>query len=291
MFKPRIIASLWWLFGLATAAVLAAGVRQKKASLCSAIKVEIQGNEGHVFIDENEIKDRLKLNGASVGAPLTAINLRTLETIVRNGVWIKNAELYFDNNNVLQILIKEREPVARIFTVSGSSWYIDSAGCRLPLSKDYTAHVPVFTSFTSDKNTLSKPDSLLLVDVKNIASFIANDSFWNAQVSQVNISSQKTFDLIPVVGNQVINLGDADSLSSKFSRLLAFYKQVWAKTGFEKYEKISVAFSGQVVATRRNAAKPYIDSALAYRVVAAMRKGVDILKDSSLLFRDNQPIK
>ena len=286
MLKQRIITSLWWLLAVAVAGLLVAAVQQKKKSICSDIKVDIEDNEGHPFVDEKDIVTILQNNGAVVGKQRSDIELRILENTVKTNAWIQNAELYFDNNSVLQVKIREREPIARIFTVNGSSFYIDSTGKKLPLSSDYTAHVPVFTSFTSDKKHLSKPDSLLLYDVKNIAVFIQQDSFWNAMVSQVVITPHSTFNIIPAAGNQTIIFGNADSLESKFSRLSAFYKQVWAKSGFEKYETINVSFANQVVATRRGAPKPYIDSVLAQRIVTAMRSGIDILKDSSLFFRE-----
>jgi cell division protein FtsQ len=106
------------------------------------------------------------------------------------------------------------------------------------------------------------------------------DSFWNAQVSQVNITPNKTFEIIPVLGNQVIKLGNADSLQSKFDRLTAFYRQVWSKGSFEKYESISVEFSGQIVAVKRGAPKPAIDSAAAQRLIRAMQNGEDIVNDT-----------
>ncbi len=286
MLKQRIITSLWWLLAIAVAGLLVAAVQQKKQSLCTDIKVEIEDNEGHPFVDEKDIVTTLENNGAAVGKRKSEIQLRALEKTVKTNAWIQNAELYFDNNNILQVKIKEREPIARIITVNGSSFYIDSAGKKLPLSPDYTAHVPVFTSFTSDKKHLSKPDSLLLNEVKNMAAFIQRDSFCNALVSQIVITPQSTFNIIPVVGNQTIIFGNADSLESKFSRLTAFYKQVWAKNGFEKYETINVSFANQVVATRRGAPKPYVDSVLVQRIVTAMRSGVDILKDSSFFFHE-----
>ena len=286
MGKKRIITSLWWLLGVAVAGLLIAAMQQKKRLPCSDIKVEIDGNEGHVFVDEKEITDKLEVNGAALGTAISTIDLRTLEAVLRKQPWIQNAELYFDNNQVLQVKVKEREPIARIFTLEGESFYIDSGGIRLPLSHDYSAHVPMFTSFPSNKKNLSAPDSALLNDVKNIARFIQQDSFWNAQVSQVVITPQSNFTIIPVVGNQTILFGNADSIASKFDRLTAFYKQVWAKTGFEKYETISVMFDGQVVATKRGELKPYIDTVFAERVLNAMRSGVDILKDSSLLFHN-----
>ncbi len=281
-----MISAFWWLSAIAVAGFFVAAMQQKKDRLCKNISVEIEGNEGHVFVSEKEIADELMANGVVTGKKISDFDLQMQETMIKNQPWIKTAELYFDNNEILQIKIKEREPIARIFTLQGESFYIDSSGMRLPLSKDYSAHVPVFTSFTSNNKKLSKPDSMLLINVKNMAVFIQQDSFWNAQVSQVVISPQSTFTIIPVLGNQVIRFGNADSLQSKFDRLFAFYKQVWVKTGLEKYETINVMYNGQVVATRRGAPKPFIDSALSYRVISAMRKGGDILKDSSLLLHE-----
>ncbi len=52
MMKQRIILSLWWLLAIAVTGMLVAAVQHKKELLCTDIKVEIEGNEGHVFVDE-----------------------------------------------------------------------------------------------------------------------------------------------------------------------------------------------------------------------------------------------
>ncbi len=280
MWKQHIIPSLWWLLGICLIGLLTAGMQYKKHLPCSDIKVNIERVKGHVFIDEKDITQILTNNGVAIGKPISDIPLQQLESVLKQQPWIYNAELFFDNNQVLNATILEREPLARIFTLGGTSFYIDSSGMQLPLSKDYSARVPMFTAFTSGKKKLSKPDSLLMSDIKKIATIIQQDSFWNAQVSQVNITANKTFEIIPVLGNQVIKLGNADSLQSKFDRLTAFYKQVWVKAGFEKYESISVEFNGQIVAVKRGVPKPTIDTPAAQRLISAMRSGEDIAKDS-----------
>jgi cell division protein FtsQ len=83
-----------------------------------------------------------------------------------------------------------------------------------------------------------------------------------SQVSQVDITPQHTYQIIPLLGSQVISLGTADELDTKFKKLFAFYKQVWGKTGFEKYERIDVQYEGQVVAVKRGAVLPSADSTL-----------------------------
>ena len=85
-----------------------------------------------------------------------------------------------------------------------------------------------------------------------LATFIFRDSFWMAQVAQINITPERRFEIIPVVGNQVITFGKGDEIEGKFNRLFAFYQQVLKKTGFEKYKMIDVQYHGQVVASTRS---------------------------------------
>ncbi|TKK65206.1 hypothetical protein FC093_20505 [Ilyomonas limi] len=280
MWKQRIISSLWWLLGLCLCGLLTAGMQYKKHLPCSDIKVNIESVKGHVFIDEKDITQILKKNGAAIGKPVSDIHLQQLENILKQQSWIYNAELFFDNNQALNVRIEEHEPLARIFTLQGTSFYIDTSGMQLPLSNDYSARVPMFTGFTSTRKKLSKPDSLLMNDVKTIALHIQQDSFWSAQVAQVNITRDKTFEIIPVLGNQTIKLGNANNLQSKFDRLTAFYKQVWSRQSFEKYETISVEFNGQIVAVRRGLAKSVVDSGQALQLISAMRSRTDIAKDT-----------
>ncbi len=94
--------------------------------------------------------------------PLHSIDLASMETALKKSQWIKNAELFFDNNNVLEVRITEREPIARIFTTSGSSFYIDSSLARLPLSDKFSPRLPVFTDFPTDVIVLSKKIAISL---------------------------------------------------------------------------------------------------------------------------------
>jgi hypothetical protein len=146
--------------------------------------------------------------------------------------------------------VTEREPVARIFTTTGSSFYLDSTLTRLPLSDKTTARVPVFSNFTASA-LLSKNDSNVLNDVKNISSYILRDPFWMAQVEQVDITPEKNFEMVPKVGNQVIIFGNADNYEEKFRNLMIFYKEVGSRVGWNTYSKINVQYKGQVVAVKR----------------------------------------
>ena len=67
---------------------------------------------------------------------------------------------------MLHISVEEKEPVARIFTTAGKSFYIDNEGEKMPLSDKMSARVPVFTNFP-DKKVFSTKDSILLNDIRS----------------------------------------------------------------------------------------------------------------------------
>ena len=166
--KKIVVRALWVLSGIGMIVLLGAAMQRKNQKPCTDIKVEITGVNRHMFIDEKDVLNMINAHNPVKGSSLSAINLRALETLVEKNPWVLHAEMYVDNKQELQVQIEERQPVARVFTLQGNSFYLDSGGMRLPLSDKLSARVPVFTGFTSDKNVLSKPDSLLLRGVVNL---------------------------------------------------------------------------------------------------------------------------
>lgn len=252
MMKRIAISSLWIFLALAGATLFYVGAKAKSEKVCRGINIEISGNAGQIFVDEEGIKAEIRENGGSVGISTNSIDLRKIESQIKKDAWIENAKIYFDNNQILQVVLTESSPVARIFTLNNNSFFIDSSAKYLPVNDNVVARVPVFTGFTSDKQHLSSLDSMLLQNVKRIADFIISDTFWTAFVAQINILPNANFQIVPVVGNQIINIGNADNLSDKFNRIYSFYKEVLSKTGINKYKIIDVQYKGQIVATSKS---------------------------------------
>jgi len=249
----------WIALAAITLVLLVSAVHKKNHRVCNGIEVSFNREGSNFFVDEKGIISVLNSFGSIKGKPLENIDLKAFERRLKDDRWIANAELFFDNKQVLQIVVEEKEPVARIFTVGGNSFYIDSSCRKLPLSEKLSARIPMFTNFPSDRQIFSRPDSALLASVKELAMFIQADDFWKAQVAQVDITPQG-FQMIPTIGSHIVELGKNGDWQQKFDRLFSFYKQVWTKVGFERYEKIDVQFDGQVVATVRGAKAKTIDS-------------------------------
>ncbi|HSU27520.1 MAG TPA: hypothetical protein VLJ68_04005 [Chitinophagaceae bacterium] len=251
--RKFLFIGLWLVIGGGMLTLLLAAMGKKKRERCQDYSILLKSDQKNFFIDKQDIQQMLVANagGTIRGQSLSTINLRRLEQLLEENEWIRDAELYFDNQDILHVNIYEREPVARIFNNNGMSFYIDSACRKLPLSDKCSARVPVFTGFPS-KNIITAKDSILLSDISSMARFILHDVFWMAQVSEVDITPERNFEMIPVIGNHVVKLGNAENITAKFHRLFVFYQQVLSKTGFDKYKWIDVQFQGQVVASKQS---------------------------------------
>ena len=240
--------------------LLVAAIGKKKRQHCNDFIVSIKGAENNLFIDQKDVTKVLEtaMNGSVKGQPISNFNLRKLEQTLKDNTWVRDAELYFDNRDVLHVSVHEREPIARVFTTAGRSFYIDSGARRMPLSDKMSARVPVFSGFP-EKKVLTKRDSVMLNDMKKTAWFILNDPFWMSQAEQIDIVSCGLncwqFEMVPTVGNHIVRLGTGDDIEKKFHRLFVFYDQVLKKTGFDRYNTIDVQFSGQVIGSNEKPAK------------------------------------
>lgn len=257
----KILALGGWLLvisGLAT--LLIAANSKQKEHICKNIFIGIKGNEGKFFVEKEDVLKLMEktMSGSLLKQPVTAINLGELENGLKENPWIKNAEIYFDSKDALHVFVQEREPVARVFTITGSSFYMDSSGARMPLLDKMSIRVPVVTGFTSARK-FNAADSALLQQTKQVVQFIYGNEFWNAQIGQIDITPEKKFELVPVIGNHIIRLGDGENVEEKLSKLYVFYKQVMSKVGFNKYAALDVGFRGQVVAIKKEPTSP-VDS-------------------------------
>lgn len=260
--KNILIATLWIALGGATVFLLVAAIKSKPAKHCKNTEIVIHGVSNNFFVDKNDIlKTISNLEGPEfIGKAIGSFNLKKLETELEKNVWIKSAELFFDNNEILRITVAEREPIARVFTTTGATFYIDDELAILPLSEKFSARLPVFTNFPSDKKILARADSNLLGDIKKISMGLQKDSFSMALIEQVDITPQRIFEMIPKIGNQLIEFGDAADVEMKLGKLKVFYKEIMTKAGWNHYSVINLQYKNQVVAKRKGAEDVAADS-------------------------------
>ena len=186
------------------------------------------------------------------------VNLNIIEDSLKQAPWVDKVDVYTDIDGNLIINIRESKPVLRVFNRFGKSFYLDGKGKILPLCKSYSPRMLIANGYiqtTPLKNhniiydTIYKKSDLkkLLVIAKQIEQY----KFLKSLVGEVYLNSRHEFDLIPVIGNQVIRLGDTVNLQHKLENLVIFYKKSLVFEGWDRYKTINLKYRNQIVCTKK----------------------------------------
>lgn len=173
------------------------------------------------------------------------LNLLDIEAVLENSPWIGRAEAYIDNNKMLQLEIYQNVPVARIFTQSGEHYFIDTARNVLPTNVILPVTIPVFTNVPQLSN--DEQSEKYKSNIAYLGALIAADTFWNAQITQIQMLQNGTFEMMTLMGNQRIKFGDTVNAKSKLDNLFVFYNKALTKLGWDRYQVIDIRYNNQIV--------------------------------------------
>ena len=241
--------------------VLSASKKQGKEKIKN-ILLHIRNEKAHFFIDKLAMWHQLiEMRGIEVNkTAIQQINVGQIEKEALQNPWVENPQVYIDNNNVLHIFVSQRRPVARVFFDNGQSFYLDPSLKLLPLSNMFTYYTTIVTNVPVYNN--DSLDNDMRGRILKLVKFIDRDTFWNAQIAQVIVTNKGDFELIPVLGTQIIVFGDTTRMVEKFENLFAFYKKVFNRIGWDKYTLLDLRYKNQVVATPAIPFKPSSKNAL-----------------------------
>jgi cell division protein FtsQ len=185
-------------------------------------KLLIQNNEKL----KNESKETLVLN--------------RLEIALNSNPMIKIAEVYVAVNGALTVDVEQKRPIARVST--NASYYIDDKGSYMPLSKNYSARVPLVTGYVEKNN---------LKNVFIVADKIENDEFLKMNVTEIHQSINKTLYLKFRQCPFLVQLGGVKFLDKKINNLKVFYQKSLKEKTLNNYSKVNLQFENQVVCTKK----------------------------------------
>lgn len=234
------------LAGACITAVMSATKLHDKRTL-SGVDIDIR-NSAYGFVTEEEIEQTLLRDG-ELGIDKTAlpdINVQQMETVLLGNPYLRSAQVYIDNNAVLHAQVTQRVPLVRIFDKNGNTYYIDQHKEIMPRSLTY-AHYSMVVTNAPDLGM--DTTGAIKEQILKVVNHIKQDTFWNAQVSQVIVGDDMKFEIVPVLGNQRVIIGDTSNLDKKFDNLFTFYKKVLNKVGWDRYEMLDLSYNGQLVAS------------------------------------------
>jgi cell division protein FtsQ len=231
------------------AVTLSFTARESRNIACRDVQIELK--EGDMIrISEDEITRLVyAADKQLIGKELKRINADKIEREIEKHQAIERAEVFkmitadtIGYSGILGVRIRHREPVVRIMS-GNEKYYLDESGEKIPVSSSYTANVLVATGDFSEAYARTELLPFVL--------YLNSNLFWRAQIEQIHIDANGEIVLIPLVGDQVIELGSIKDYQEKLRNLKAFYQQVLANNNWNKYQRISLKYKNQVVAKKR----------------------------------------
>ncbi len=261
--KKYLNITFWVFVGIYFFVVLGFVSSRQKKALCSSINVVYIDSLEHRFVDKDDLIQLIDEKDEKVlGRPMNDLNISKLEKIISAQPYIKSAEVYTEINGVLNVKIAQRLPIVRIINSKNKGYYIDNEGYLLPLSKKVSLRLlvasgninysPDFdtTMYVFDNQNIDK-DKKILQDILVLAGFINNNDFWKAQIQQIYVNSKNEFELVPLVGAQIIYFGTIKNYQKKFKKLEATYKKGFLYKGWNKYKSINLKYEHQVICEKK----------------------------------------
>ncbi len=231
--------------------------------ICKGASVSINYENASPFITESDILSIVdKLYPEIKTIKSSDVNIELIESSVKLNPFVEKVEVSLDLNGKINIQVKQKKPLVRVFNLKGESYYITYDKRLMPISKFGNERVVVASGeikqkyndsvilkdYISTDNTI---DNYVLYKIWKTAMFVNENSFLKALIDQIYINFDNEIEMIPRVGDQLIILGDIDNLDTKFENLEAVYSQGFQKVGWDKYSIINLKFKNQVVCTRK----------------------------------------
>lgn len=208
---------------------------------CRKLKVLLPDSDKIQLINRKDVIRILVDNGIQVtGNRLKEINTEEIERILMRNKMIRSVECYKTPSGIVEIRVRQRVPKLRV--VGFGSYYIDENRKPMPISTNFAAYVPVVSGRVTT--------SMACGPIFDFVTFLEENPFWNNQIEQINIREDQKVELIPRVGDYVIELGPLDNYESKLAKLMKLYVKGFNVMGWNRYKTINLEYRNQVVCSK-----------------------------------------
>lgn len=207
------------------------------------IEINFLKNNTNYFLNEDIVDEIISKESTDISKlTLSEINVKEIEDIVGRNPYIDSVQVNKDVKGTIYLDINPYIPIARIKSNKGE-FYLSSKGTKMPLSKLNSATVILVKGDVSENE---------YDELSKFIAIINEDKLLKNHIIGIEKVGKKSFNLIVNRGNFYIELGTLNNFEKKLKNLKLFYEQYIDFVGTEDYEKLSLKFMNQVVATKKN---------------------------------------
>jgi cell division protein FtsQ len=253
------------LFLIALGAIIFFVNQEENQQILSKPEIFIQVQGESAFLTKNELQTRLERSGLlPKGLKTQDLDPNKVEKFILKMSEVKSVKVYKKIGKEWNIDVVLRIPIARVFNSFGETYYLDSEGCKIGTSNFHTARVLVFNGNILDRLNTENVTQIInnnhlksirkLDDMYRISNYVCKDPLFQSMIGQVFVNEQNEFVFVPLIGDQIIEFGTANSdeeVQDKFKKLKVFYEQAMPFEGWNKYSVITIKYNGQIVCKKK----------------------------------------
>jgi cell division protein FtsQ len=235
--------------------------RSINSTRCGGISIDISDSSKYHFVTKQQLLNLVYgSTGKILGRPIRDVSVSEIEGKISRLRELKKAEVYISVDGILHVYADQRDPVMRVMPDNGGDFFIDDDGVVVRKRNLYTPRLHIVGGNINISSAMLNGVSVLDTSIKNsilkdiyyLVDYINKDDFWSAQIDQIYVDNNDEIELIPRVGNQIIQLGTTENIEGKLRNLAVFYDKVLPEVGWNKYSMINLEFKDQIVCKKRD---------------------------------------
>ena len=213
--------------------------KRNQARVLSEVNLQFTNSENLYLTEEavNKLLIQNKVTPQSVGKE--TLDLNRVETLLEEHEMVENAEVFITIDGKMGAAITQRKPLARV--MESKPYYLDRQGFKMPLSRYYSARVPLVTGVTEQN----------LEEVFPLADFVSKDEFLTKHVTELHRLTNGKYEVSMRQLDFVVVVGTTNEIERKFSNFKAFYQKAIKENKLDAYKKVDLQFGDQVVCTKK----------------------------------------
>lgn len=208
----------------------------------NSVEVVVENEQNSLFANQNSIVDFLESDRQLLLRGVRKrLSVSSIENKLRENTYIKKAEVFVNENAVLEIRLSEKKPIARVKNKK-TEYYLTSEGERMELSPLHSAEVVLVSGDISeeDHNGLTA-----------LISGIHEDNLLKSTIIGIRKKHGESFILFSGHGEFYMFLGSLENAQNKLAKWMVFYQQHQKFLNPNYYKEIDLRYEGQVIAKRR----------------------------------------
>lgn len=168
------------------------------------------------------------------------LNLKAIEGKLNKNAMIEHSDVYVDVDGKLHAEVTQKTAIARVIN-NNQSYYLDNKGNKMPLSNQFSAHVPIVFGQIKDKNKEV---------FAKILNEIYTDDFLKTTITAVQINVDQSLNFTVRDYDYIVEFGHMKDVQRKFDNYKAFVHYSKNDTLIGYYKNVNLRFTEQVVCTK-----------------------------------------